>query len=216
MRWSFSGLGNGAPHCSGPGTAHPGFRAWFAGSVVVGSDGCPLTVWHGHPRHVDPFEHFDFDRAIDVGMHFGTQRAAESFGEARPFYLALRRPVALRDPGDWLAFGVGGRGGDVPVLDELAYKGVLDEKEYDRAFDAVQAAKARGPSHTMEWVAGRARASKIVRDLIESKGYDGIVYENRSEDVGSRSWIAFHPWQIKNIYAARFGRTSSIFDGARR
>lgn len=213
MRLQLRGLGDTAA-CFAPTT--PGFQAWFNGSVVVDSAGCPLTVWHGHPVSVDPFEWFDFDRAIDIGMHFGTRRAAESFGTARPFYLALRRTLALHDPGDWLSPGLG-RGGPVPVLDELVRKGLLDEPGYERAVDAIQAAKYAGATGYKGTVstAGRARASKIVREMIEGWGYDGIVYENRSEDVGSRSWIAFHPWQIKNIYAKRFGRTSNIFDGLR-
>jgi hypothetical protein len=39
------------------------------------------------------------------------------------------------------------------------------------------------------------RAEKLI-EILESKGYDGIVYENRWEDPGSLSWIIFHPDQV--------------------
>jgi hypothetical protein len=58
--------------------------------------------------------------------------------------------------------------------------------------------------------------------LLDSKGYDGMIYENAVEDPGSYSYIAFHPWQAKLADAttfddelnpipvdARFDRTSS-------
>jgi len=53
------------------------FRRWFKDSVVVDANGEPLVVWHGQSETDDPFPVFDFDRALDVGMHFGTEQAAE-------------------------------------------------------------------------------------------------------------------------------------------
>lgn len=32
--------------------------------------------------------------------------------------------------------------------------------------------------------------------ILESKGYDGLVYKNKWEDPGSQSWIIFHPEQV--------------------
>lgn len=215
MKLQLRGLGDTST-CTSPTT--PGFQAWFNGSVVVDSHGCPLVVWHGHPIHVDPFEWFDFDRAADIGMHFGTQAAAGHFGNPRPFYLALRRPIDLRDPGDWLDQRLTSAS-EVPVLDELATRGLISEGEYEHAIVRVMTAKRiparQGRFGEAARREGRAAASRIIRELIEAKGYDGVTYQNLSEDYGSRSWIAFHPWQIKNIYAKRFARTSNIFDGLR-
>lgn len=38
---------------------------------------------------------------------------------------------------------------------------------------------------------------------LRDRGYDGIAYENRVEDPGSTSWIAFHPEQVKSATGNR-------------
>ncbi len=48
-----------------------------------------------------------------------------------------------------------------------------------------------------------AKNLKELRAELEDLGYDGIVYENRVEDVGSTSWIAFRPEQIKSATGNR-------------
>jgi hypothetical protein len=49
----------------------------------------------------------------------------------------------------------------------------------------------------------RGRTPAEIRNEIEARGFDGIVYENAVEDVGSLSWIAFHPTQIKSATGNR-------------
>jgi GNAT superfamily N-acetyltransferase len=49
----------------------------------------------------------------------------------------------------------------------------------------------------------RGRTPAEIRNEVEARGFDGIVYENAVEDVGSLSWIAFHPTQIKSATGNR-------------
>jgi len=49
----------------------------------------------------------------------------------------------------------------------------------------------------------QGRTLAEIRSEIERRGYDGIVYENKVEDVGSNSWIAFQPTQIKSATGNR-------------
>lgn len=37
--------------------------------------------------------------------------------------------------------------------------------------------------------------------VLEAKGYDGIAYVNRDEDIGSISWINFRPQQVESVYS---------------
>ena len=181
------------------------FRRWFGDSKVVDARGEPLVVWHGHPQNVDAFFVFDFDRAIDLGMHFGSEEAAfdvigstrssrNAREHVRPFYLSLRNPLVMEDLGDWISSGLGAF--RVPALEQLFKMGIVDAAEYKEAYEKVRAVR-EGPTRVQEVSSRRAALSSIVRDLILDAGYDGIVYTNDNEDVGSTAWIAFYPEQIK-------------------
>jgi hypothetical protein len=47
---------------------------------------------------------------------------------------------------------------------------------------------------------GKAAAKPVLVALMKKKGYDGIKYRNAIEDVGSTSWIALDPWQVKSVF----------------
>jgi DNA topoisomerase-1 len=42
-----------------------------------------------------------------------------------------------------------------------------------------------------------ARSVQAIKSLLESKGYDGIIYPNSVEGEGRNSYVAFHPEQVK-------------------
>jgi hypothetical protein len=183
------------------------FRRWFGDSKVVDERGRPLVVWHGHPRNVDAFFVFDFDRAIDLGMHFGTPAAAFDvigvgyavnddsplWRYVRPFYLSLQNPLEMSDPGDWISSGFSTM--RVPVLEDLYQKNVITTEEYEATYKKVEARTPRTKAGRYDLP--RAVISRLLRDLIVDAGYDGVRYTNENEDVGSTSWIAFFPEQIK-------------------
>lgn len=190
-------------------TDSPSFRHWFGNSQVVDASGEPLVVWHGHPEHVDTFYEFDFNRSVDVGMHFGTKEAARRAASGmnpnvRPFFLKITNPFVALDPGDWISGNPGLMQNPI-ILDQMARKGVIDREEYDEAFNAIEYFREEAKSKSKwlgendaEWKKYRSKASELLRALLLKHGYDGVVYKNETEQSGSISWIAFAPTQIKS------------------
>lgn len=174
-----------------------GFREWFKNSAVVNEDGTPKVVYHGGPEE---FDVFDFSRAMDIGAHLGTREAAGEFGRPRAMYVSIQRPIELDDPGDWIGRT---RTGWFPVPRMLQQRGIISQAQFDFIGEALQALKDSRPTQGV-----------LLRDVIELAGYDGIMYKNRMEDVGSTSYIAFRPKQIKlalgdlGTYASRDPRMS--------
>lgn len=174
-------------------TETPEFKRWFADSKVVDAEGNPLVVYHGTSTD---FDVFNVDSAMHLGAHFSADASvAKSFGATVvPAYLAIKRPVRLRDLKSWHPMA---------VASGLEKIGAITEKQ------------------RLEFVRsdpGRSDAAA----LLESLGYDGVVYLNRYEIAGSRkktpawsddlsddefvarfplaqlSYIALHPEQIKS------------------
>ena len=186
--------------------ASPWFARWFGDSQVVDAEGRPLVAWHGQPTGTPDFDAFDFDRAIDLGMHFGTREAARVVSETvRPYYLSIQRPLELDDPGDWVSGP--SYAGTKPIrahtgistLDQLVANGTCTVREVQSVADRIHALRVK-PAHHLSFQRYRVEASRLLRALIASFDYDGVVYENHGEHWGSRSWIAFHPEQVKSAW----------------
>lgn len=81
---------------------------------------------------------------------------------------------------------------------KAAWDAVYDNPDYESEYDAPSLMPVylsiknpmRADDQDSDW--GEAIADA------KAKGHDGIVYKNAHEDVGSDSWIAFHPSQIKS------------------
>jgi hypothetical protein len=160
----------------------PEFKKWFGDwekkdatestevSKVVDAEGKPLVVYHYTSATVD-FNRFK-RRMNDIGIHFGTMGQAndryaymnnrvEGKTNQRifPVYLKINKPLRIEDvgwfDGDNVAWG-------------LKETGLFTETElkYARSQNAGQ------------W-------TKNLRELIESKGFDGMVYKNTGEVSGS-------------------------------
>ena len=180
------------------------FRRWFGDSKVVDGHGEPLVVYHG--SMTPDFTQFDMDRVTDAwGAHFGTREAATTFTSpaiekspeilsrhVRPFYLSLQNPLTMRDEGEEWLDGVLYQLRDRKVIKPEALEPLQAEMERARnaAFHAT-------PDARFTSAMPKAQA-RFLRDLLLRLGYDGVKYENRYEDVGSTSWIAFDPRQIKS------------------
>jgi diguanylate cyclase (GGDEF)-like protein len=145
------------------------FQRWFKGSKVVDESGEPLVVYHGTVAEQD-FAKFDVTE--DIGFHFGTALAANDVTDSHtatyygdptseipariiPAYLAIKKPLRLPDLEDWAP---------PELLSQLEDLGVITEQEReDTGHDEV----------TAEWI----------REKLEAKGYDGIVYRNQTEGL---------------------------------
>lgn len=162
------------------------FWRWFQRSAVTDNDGAPLVVYHSTRNTFD-----SFTQTSDIGWHFGTLEQAENrlrntsskqlIGEnILPVYLSIQNPMRLNDMGTWeqkdIVAGMTIAGVDFSDMDEAVRRTLFEDgKEIDR--DA------------------------FVR-LLESKGYDGIVYRNEEEGSGD-SYIALRPEQIKSAVGNR-------------
>lgn len=133
----------------------------------------PVDAFHGTSADIDKF-----GSGESIGPHFGTAEQADKFakeigGRIYPVKLALKNPLRLPD-GMW----------ENPsgMLLRLLDKGIISEKE----LDTVQyRGRANTPNELKEDL-------KKVADLIRSKGYDSIVYDNIHEGTGD-SYIALNP-----------------------
>ena len=161
------------------------FEGWFGDSTVVDEFGNPKVLFHGTRPVFDDMGVLDPDHA-ELGVHVGTEWQANAFaggateaqleqtrqgiermgvgpGQADrvyPIYVRMEKPLRLKDYGSWVWLNI------KPQLLEL---GVMSEAE------------------VAEFEAGRSRVGDgvpsfaDVRRLIQSLGYDGIVYLNRVE-----------------------------------
>lgn len=188
------------------------FRRRMKGSKVVDENGNPKVVYHATLRSFKTF----IRATGDIGFHFGTIAQAEDriavedddmnsgFPEGSnvyPAYLDIKNPLRLRDAEDWT--------------------------EFRNVFIALQASKQFPDSFLDEIQSKVARlsdpaANRVVREELQKKGFDGIVYLNRHENRGEAdnvtqsfatlsdenfsrrvkhsedSWIAFDDDQIIN------------------
>ncbi|WP_455233387.1 ADP-ribosyltransferase-containing protein [Geopseudomonas aromaticivorans] len=98
-------------------------------------------------------------------------RLARQVAQPMAVHLNIRNPLRMRDLGVWPA-------------QEIA-------REAGFSADELRAVAEAGDAD--------AQYAEVRRRL-EAKGYDGIVYTNEVEHIGSESFIAFRPEQIKSAF----------------
>jgi len=180
-------------------TETPAFKRWFGDSKVVDAEGKPLVVYHGTQTEVD-FESFKRSPG-DIGIHFGdagqandrvsyTNKFGSDYTNPRliPVYLSIKNPLRLRDAGSWNA-------------DNL--KGTLLELFPN---DAVRI----GP----EWSKKGLSSTKDIREFLQSKGYDGVVYRNTGEVAGGERYAQEQSRATKAMIESqrRRGKPVSTYD----
>jgi hypothetical protein len=176
-------------------TKSPAFKAWFGdwendpknSSKVVSKRGRPMVVYHGTNQNFDTFE------AGEFGFHVGDKAAAEMLGTPLKLHVNIRNPLRMRDLGVWTPDRVL----DTPAVrtrftpEEISSVRAASaqlREHHAAALDQDDDIVASGKAH-YEW-------SRPVRELLKSKGYDGIVYRNEAEGFAD-SHIAFDPHQLK-------------------
>ncbi len=136
-----------------------------------------VKVFHGTRADIDTFKPLS---------HFGTEKAAgqalesvKGKGKAKIISaeLTLKNPLEVKDT-------VGVTEDVIDWVWQAEGKGVVTEKEATIIEDIV--------TETGEI----EKAEKAFVKLLESKGYDGLKYINKTEDKGSISYVIFDPKQV--------------------
>ena len=139
-------------------------------------------LYHGT---VSEFEQFKFS---GIGIHFGNRKQAEERASSKLEWhnariiaadVSIKRPLRVDDVGLW----------QIPkfVVDGLLRTGVWAKGDFDgisQSFD--------------DDLPAREKALLQIKEMVQSKGYDGIVYNNTGErPAKGDSFIAFEPHQVK-------------------
>ncbi len=170
------------------GIVSPKILEKFKNTICKDENGNLISLYHWTSEIFETFSKGEF------GFHFGTLQAANerylqlkeenpgiSQGVYKEVILNITNPIEISDEaGEWNASW---------VAFQLLQKGIISEQQYDSL------SKLSGfDDNTYD-----NPAAKAVREILAQNGYDGIIYENLSEDTGSYSFIALYPEQIITI-----------------
>lgn len=189
------------------------FKEWFGDSKVVDESGKPLVVYHGTMRDFESFQEKPGEQGVRFGLfgfHVGSKDAAnvrlealfgkdyfkhpdENVSDKReqvlPLYLKAENSLRL-DENRTGAWGVN------DILTTISYMeptGNITQNDIDAIGD--DALEHNGVLFSD--LISEEDQRDFLRDWLESKGYDSIVYKNEFEGGGD-SYIAFRPTQIKS------------------
>lgn len=170
------------------------FASWFGRSKVVDSYGAPLVVFHATSCEFEPTDFYPLS-------HFGSAPAAqhiafnftldgEDNGRTFPVFLSIKNPLEIPDLDIHDKEHYGKFLKDFKVT-PMAEQPLLSSREWAYCFDYK-------PTHKpgVRWADDKIWVKRLV-EILDSKGYDGFVYENEHEDKGSISYIPLHAKQIR-------------------
>ena len=162
-------------------------------SVAVDDKGAPLIVMHATRDtramgQAVPYNIIDINKSADYGQHFThDQNTIDTFianegmtkAEAYTFrgFVNIKNPLRISDLGEWLP-------NDVLVW--LRENEIITEAEFNREMNTIiEFETANEPLVEQLREAGLYKGETAsynrVKELIKSKGYDGLVYKNRNE-----------------------------------
>ncbi len=138
----------------------------------------------------------------DIGIHFGKNKSTARTRVGRgkntkiiPAWIALNNPIQIDvDFGSWDA--------DYRLADYLRDEGVLTAEEHQDAL-TVDNGTRRVKRSTKS-------ANAALRDILKSKGYDGIEYNNYYEADGATSYIVFDPEQVKSAEPVTYDDNGAV------
>ena len=191
----------------------PAFRQWFGNSKVVDEQGRPQMVFHGTGHmyeftEIQGMSHFGTLRAATKAMELSTAAQPDAYewddddydttGERIfPVYLKIENPIQMDDAGESHNSWVFARDlintPEVPQQVKEALVNLQKTWLGDDYYTQQELYELRGyddEHHLYE-----------LKKVFMSFGYDGIVYKNTFEHLGSTSWVIFHPEQVRYAYA---------------
>lgn len=161
---------------------------------VHDDNGKPLVLYHG-TRHT--FDHFSDEYLQSIGFHFGCITQAKFFagdgadGRIISAYLSAHNLADIR-PSDfgWLQPQV--------TVVCLHFANLINEAEATELLDGGDLSLA-SYRHHIESLEKRQLLNRRLMALLETKGYDGIIYSNKQEPpdgVLRDAYLVFHANQI--------------------
>lgn len=177
------------------------FWRWFGNSVAIDVHGRPLVVFHGTDVDVDfedfmPWSHVGTSQAANDRLR---HRFATEGRRVLPLYISLQNPLKVPDLGGWDAYEWKTR--MQPHWPEELKQYINEQFERWRNA-AVGLTSANVAEQTRAF---RKQFLSGVQDILEREGYDGLAYQNEAEDVGSISYVAFRPSQLKSAIGNQGG-----------
>lgn len=168
-----------------------------------------LSVYHMGRAAVDsfaPFSHFGtlnaaFERMLQKDVM--ADSSPEAYLNGTTFYavqLRIKNPLVVDDDFTWDSNGINSA--------TMRHFDTGDRRYIDAVHTmpdhAVRAELAQGQLYGIGDNAAdnkRHLARQRMVAVIEAKGYDGLAYINRDEDIGSVSWVNFRPQQVESVYS---------------
>jgi len=161
----------------------PEFKRWFSGSDVSYTDGTPMPVYHASSSAEEftqfkPLTHFGTAKAANDRIRDGKALTSDHYADHAnahriyPVYLRIKNPLIIND-GQYLNHTW------TTIADMLCY----DLKPKKLRISAEERASI---------FTAKDHEGELIR-ILQSKGYDGLVYQNIHEDPGSLSWVVFDP-----------------------
>jgi hypothetical protein len=163
--------------------------------------GYNVAVHHG-TRTPTIFDQFALPGDGEIGVHFGSPRAAQEIQGSTldwstaprvyPAAIVAQNPIRMPDLGTWypenVAKGLEMAGLPRDEIDEARYAGMATASMKD-----------------IYGISSLKTQANNLRNYMQSKGYDSIVYKNRVEDKGHDSYILFResPTSPGHVYGAR-------------
>ncbi len=158
------------------------------------------------------FENFDPHQSQSLGMHFGDAKTAEALlntagKDARIIHakLDIKNPIKLdadlvfQDP--------------EKLANDLVKRGIISKKDIaplTPEFDAVTHARDTAAfDDDPNLVAANQRGHIALQKVLQSKGYDALIYPNQFEGHGT-SYAVFDPKQIKPVSEAPVSTTAPL------
>ena len=182
------------------------FDNWFKDSKVVGKDGKPLIVYHSgdFDENLNPI----FNDSLQ-GIHFGTKAAAfdrfkgkptEDFVKSADVYFSDQENGWVWDSnGQESLTSFGSEEAARQDLDaaalEVEANQEIDQDDFEsnttKVFLSIKNPKYTNIDAGSDW-------SEVI-EKAKKQGHDGIIYTNKYEDPGSRSYIIFDSRQAKSV-----------------
>lgn len=167
----------------GPDVRSGEFKEWFGASRVLDAAGEPLRLYHGS-RSSEMIDSFDIPAFFTDSLD-GARWYVDSGDNGRVYavYLSIEHPLDLRPVG---AFA---RLIDIAVASGVQIEGSVADGTFF-APEIAEHSPYEGSNYT------DLLYLPVVRKVIESAGYDGVVMDDTLENTEIPVWVAFTPEQI--------------------